>query len=297
MPSDIGLIVIVVVVATILTIILICVSAEATSTVLQALLSGCVLISVLLFMERYKARCRRSEYASSIYQELEKMRLPLWPEYGTRSQPHGRLFELPHNIYDGMVSSAAISSLSDGLQQRLGTFYGLVRDGKYDAVMSKLDIVMVDVHAERSVMNLQFWERYFWKRYVWPRVVSLVERVGIVRGRLMTMTSKSTTTIITRLKTHAELYQVLNKPGFLVVKKRPGGRSRIHKTSCRSFWFEIEMGKLGVGLDAILGRGKAKQEYYHCETWDDAVKKWRELMQAREPRPCSKCRPDKDDST
>ena len=90
-----------------------------------------------------------------------------------------------------------------------------------------------------------------------------------------------------RLETHADLVDALNKPGFLVVKKRSVGRSRIHRTSCRSLWFKKDVGE----LDMILGRGKVKHEYHYCKTWDDAVKTWRNSIGERELQPCSICKP------
>lgn len=116
----------------------------------------------------------------------------------------------------------------------------------------------------------------------------LVKYASRAYGRLKTLNTKPGTT--TQLNTRGDLVDARDEPGFLVVKKRPGGCSRIHKTSCRVLGCDIKMGEVGVGLDNLLGRGKARQEYYCCETWDDAVKKWGELM-AREPIPCSKCRP------
>ena len=88
------------------------------------------------------------------------------------------------------------------------------------------------------------------------------------------------------LNTCGDLCEALDKPGFLVVVRKPGGKSRIHRTSC--FVFD-DVQKLG-GVDDVLGQGEARQRYYHCESWDDAVKKWSELL-TREPIPCRNCRP------
>ena len=85
---------------------------------------------------------------------------------------------------------------------------------------------------------------------------------------------------------------VLDTSGYLVIKRRSGGRSRIHKTDCESsFRFERKMKELHHSNDATLGTSKAKQEYYHCETWKDAVKTWHDVVGGRDPEPCPLCRP------
>ena len=89
-----------------------------------------------------------------------------------------------------------------------------------------------------------------------------------------------------QLKTSGDLRTAREKPGFLLLKRRPLGKSCIHTLACGS----IQL--LSIGEDRQLGRGKARQEYYHCETWEEAVEGWAELVSKHnKPKPCGKCRP------
>lgn len=134
----------------------------------QALANGLVMAGILfglfLVQERYKSRRRRSEYARSIYQELDRMRARLWPEFGMRLRlrpDDGVVRDLPRSTYEGLISSAAISTLSDGLQRQLGNFYGSLREGRVDIVRGRIPDLMRDVNRERK--NAEDWW-LFWKR-------------------------------------------------------------------------------------------------------------------------------------
>lgn len=266
-------------------------SPDDMGYILQALASGvvmaCVLLVLFFFQERYRARRRRSAHAGSVLLELDRMREKFWKELGARSlmQPGGvSASDLPRSIYDGLVSSAAISTLSDGVQRQLAELYELLHEGNVESVRERVPDLMTDVGREKAVGD---WRKELKRRSQAP-VVVFVKYAKRVYGRLKTLNTKPDTA--TQLYTRDGLVAALKKPGFLVVKKRPGGRSRIHKTSCKVFWFENEMGEAGAGLDKRLGRGKARQEYYYCETWDDAIKRWDKLV-GGEPKPCTKCRP------
>lgn len=271
---------------------------EAIDVLMQAGASGLVMAVVLLKLfhvqERHKLRSRRSAHAGSILLELNRIREKFWPELGARSleQSGGVLVsDLPRSTYDGLVSSAAISTFSNDVQRQLAEFYDLLRMENIESMRQQIPTLIYDVSREKTASD---WQKS-WKHNIQTTVAVLVEYTGLIHDRLKTLNIKPDTTTAMQLNTRADLVAALGKPGFLVVKKRSGGRSRIHRTSCKTFWFEIEMVKFDVELDKKLGRGKAKQEYYHCGTWDGAVEKWNELM-AREPIPCSKCRPGPEDS-
>ena len=98
-----------------------------------------------------------------------------------------------------------------------------------------------------------------------------------------------------QITTRAELHGVLDTFGHLVIKKRSGGRSRIHRTDCQSFRFERDMKKLHHCDSSVLGTGKAKQEYYYCKTWEDAVKTWDDVVGGLGLKPCPLCRAEPSD--
>lgn len=83
-----------------------------------------------------------------------------------------------------------------------------------------------------------------------------------------------------RLETRRDLWFASRMHGLILVKRRPGRKSRIHEGDCRVFR------TLANGFVA----GQPQPEYHHCEDWDDAVGQWK-LTVGGEPRPCTKCRP------
>ena len=143
-------------------------SHDIGSLIQQALMNGGVMAGILFMLfrvqERYKSGSRRSEYARSIFLELDRMRERLWPESGERESPrpdYDLVYELPRSRYDGLVSSAAIASLSGRLQQRLDDFYGLLHEGRIDIVERSILDLMIEVQKEKK--DGECWWR-FWKR-------------------------------------------------------------------------------------------------------------------------------------
>lgn len=123
----------------------------------QALANGlvmaCVLFGLFLLQTRYKSERQRSEYARSIFLELDNIRERLWPESGERARPRpddGIVHELQRSRYDGLVSSAAITSLSVSLQQQLNDFYDLLREGHVEAMKNSILTLMYEVQRERK---------------------------------------------------------------------------------------------------------------------------------------------------
>ncbi len=91
-----------------------------------------------------------------------------------------------------------------------------------------------------------------------------------------------------QLQTGKDLDDALKKAGFIVIRKRPLKNSRIHETECGS----LERMIMFVGDDSRLGTGKARQEYYYCENWMEAVKQWNDVVGGhRGLGSCKMCKP------
>ena len=140
--------------------------SDPWAPILQVLANGLVMAAVLTFLflwqEKYKSKRKRAKHARSIFQELDKMREQLWPELGIpmRLRPNaGVVLGLSRSTYDGLVSSATISTLSDSLQRQLNGFYNLQREGDVSAVEGAIVNLMEDVENEKK--NAEAWR--FWK--------------------------------------------------------------------------------------------------------------------------------------
>lgn len=138
------------------------------ASVRQALVNGLVMAAVLFLLfhiqEKYKLERRRAQYTRSIFQELDRIRGLLWPESGIRAiLPADNYIvpELQRSTYDGLVSSATISTFSHGLQQQLGIFYDLLQKGHINPIKRSIVTLMDDVRIEME--NAEEWWQ-FWKR-------------------------------------------------------------------------------------------------------------------------------------
>ena len=85
------------------------------------------------------------------------------------------------------------------------------------------------------------------------------------------------------LKTLRDLLNA--ESGFIVLMKRPGANSRIHRADCKSFDMQKRLDP-----DTPLGTGKSRQRYHRLETLPEAMDLWRNETH-RQPVPCKKCCP------
>lgn len=122
-------------------------------------------LSVLFYVqEKYKIAHKRRRYTDSIFQELDNMREMIWPENAIRLRTkadNSIIRELPHSVYDGLVSSATISALSVRLQRQLDNFYRSLHKGSIDNVADGIGN-LIDNVLEENQATKHWWK--FWRR-------------------------------------------------------------------------------------------------------------------------------------